>query len=70
MVTRCLRILLYLPCLRAVLLVVALLAVELSVGAVVVGEGVEQPVAVFAPEAVAVVPRSLAKWNRCSRNLR
>ena len=70
MVTRCLRTLLYLPCLRAVLLVVALLAVELSVGAVVVGERVEQPVAVLAPEAVTVVPRSLAKWNRCSRNLR
>ena len=46
---------------RAVLLVVALLAVELSVGAVVVGERVEQAVAVLAPEAVTVVPRSLAK---------
>ena len=48
-----------LPSLRAVLLVVALLAVEVAVGSVVVGEGVEQAVAVLAPEAVPVVPRSL-----------
>ena len=49
-----------LPCLRAVLLVVALLAVELP-EAVVVGEGVEEAVAVFAAEAVPMVPVSLMR---------
>ena len=43
---------------RAVLLVVALLAVEFP-EAVVVGEGVEEAVAVFAAEAVPMVPVSL-----------
>ena len=45
---------------RAVLLVVALLAVEFP-EAVVVGEGVEEAVAVFAAEAVPMVPVSLMR---------
>ena len=47
------------PGLRPVLLVVTHLAVEASVDSVVVGQGVEEPGAVHAAEAVAVVPVAL-----------
>jgi hypothetical protein len=51
------------PRLRSVLAVVAPLAVEAAVGAVVAREGIKEVAAVHATEAVAVVPSALKCAN-------
>ena len=59
----------YLPCLWSVLSAVADFAVESAVSAVVVGQAVQEAVALQATEAVLVIPKALQETNISSITL-